>query len=139
MAVYRARWRIELIFKTWKSCLKIHLFKGYKLERFYCFLYGRIIMLLLLGSIYPILMKYASELGREISCYKVTNYLIADHALAGIIQSGNWDKFIAKLFKDIPKRLCMDKRKRLTLRENVREGISYYNDLEINDLYVKLP
>lgn len=138
MAVYRARWRVELVFKTWKSCLKIHLFKGYKLERFYCFLYGRMIMILLLGFIYPILMKYASELGRELSCYKVTNYMIADHLFAGIIHNGNWDQFIKKLLKDLPRRLCMDKRKRLTLRENVRQGVSYYNDLEINDLYKKI-
>ena len=51
MAMYRARWRVELIFKQWKSCLKLHLFKGYNRERLHCFLYGRLIMILLLGSL----------------------------------------------------------------------------------------
>jgi IS4 transposase len=61
-ATYRARWRVELIFKQRKSCLKLHFFKGYNIERFYCFLYGRLIMILLLGSMFPPLMLYAFKL-----------------------------------------------------------------------------
>lgn len=134
MATYRARWRIELIFKQWKSCLKLHLFKGYKKERFHCLLYGRLIMILLLGSISPILMRYACTLGRELSCFKLTTYLIADHAFAKAILEGTLEEFIEQLLQDIPKRLCMDKRRRLSLRKNVGTGTSYYNDLDINDL-----
>ncbi len=134
MATYRARWRIELIFKQWKSCLKLHIFKGYNKERFHCFLYGRLIMILLLGSISPPLMLYALTLGRELSCYKLTNYLIADHAFAIALQEGKMDSFIEKLLEDIPRRLCMDKRKRFSLRKNVRMSNSYYNELEINEL-----
>jgi hypothetical protein len=135
MATYRSRWRVELIFKQWKSCLKLHLFKGYNEERFHCLLYGRLIMILLLGSVSPPLMRYALKQGRELSCYKLTNYLIADHGLPRAIQEGKVDKFIEKLLKDIPRRLCMDKRKRASLRANVRMGNSYYNELKMNKLY----
>lgn len=134
MATYRARWRVELIFKQWKSCLNFHIFKGYNRERFHCFLYGRLIMILLLGSLIPPLMLYARRIGRELSCYKLTNYLIADHAFAIALQEVKIDSFIEKLIEDIPRRLCMDKRKRLSLRKNVRTNNNYYNELEIMEL-----
>lgn len=133
-AIYRARWRVELIFKQWKSCLKLHIFKGYNEERFYCFLYGRLIMILLLGSINAILMQYALELGRELSSYKLANYLIADHALPEVFRKTDFEGFLNELIVDIPKRLCMDKRQRMSLRSNVRSNTSYYKELEINDL-----
>lgn len=135
MAVYRARWRIELIFKQWKSCLKLDIFKGYNRERFYCFLYGRLIMVLLLGSLSPLFMQYALQMGRELSTYKLMNYLVADHAFARAFQEGRLEHFIEKLLKDMPRRLCMDKRERRSLRNNVRLGNSYYKELEINELY----
>jgi len=134
MATYRSRWRVELIFKQWKSCLKIHLFKGYNEERFRCFLYGRLIMVLLLAAISSPLMLYALELGRELSCVKLTNYLIADHALPRALYKGDLDQFINRLLKDVPRRMCMDKRRRLSLRSNVRMDESYYNKLEVMEL-----
>jgi Transposase DDE domain len=134
MAIYRSRWRIELIFKQWKSCLKLHIFKGYNKERIYCLLYGRLIMVLLLGSIAPILMRYAMDLGRELSCFKLTNYLIADHSFTIALLEGKIDQFINKLLQDIPRRLCQDKRKRLSMRNNVRMGNSYYKKLMNNNL-----
>lgn len=135
MATYRARWRVELIFKQWKSCLKIHLFKGYIKERFHCFLYGRLIMILLLGSLFPPLMLYARRMGKELSCYKLTNYLIADHAFSIALQEGKMGQLIEKLLEDMPRRLCMDKRERLSLRNNVRMSNSYYNELELMGLH----
>jgi len=131
MSTYRARWRVELIFKQWKSCLKIHLFKGHNRERLYCFLYGRFIMILLVALMSSSLMRYAFKLGRELSCYKLTNYLIADHALPRAIQEGRTDQFIDRLLRDLLRRLCMDKRKRPSLRRNVRTGNSCHSESKI--------
>lgn len=127
MAIYRARWRIELIFKQWKSCLKLHFFKGYNKERFHCFLYGRLIMILLLSSLYPSLIKLAQSINKELSCYKLTKYLVADNALFLAIHNKNINQFIDQLLEDIPRRLCMDKRNRESLRSNVKKGNCYYN------------
>ncbi len=138
MSTYRARWRIELIFKQWKSCLKLHVFKGHNKERLHCFLYGRLIMILLLGSIAPPLMQYTLTLSRELSCTKLINYLIADHTFARVLQEGKTSQFLDELMEDIPKRLCMDKRKRLSLRSNVRLGKNYTNNLEINELRMNI-
>jgi IS4 transposase len=138
MSAYRARWRVELIFKSWKSCLKLHIFKGYKKERFYCLLYGRLIMVLLLGMIHATLMQYTLKLGRELSGYKLANYLIADHVFPKMLQEGKIEKFINKLLEDIPRRLCMDKRKRHSLRNNVRMNKSYYNQPIVRELYAQV-
>jgi hypothetical protein len=136
MATYRARWRIELIFKQWKSCLNLHIFKGFNKERFHCFLYGRLIMILLLASISPPLMQYALTLGRELSFFKLTNYLINDHAFPRALQEDKLDIFIERLLKDTPRRLCMDKRERNSLRKNIRLEKSYYNELKMMGLHV---
>jgi len=125
MASYRARWRIELIFKQWKSCLKLHTFKGYNKERIYCLLYGRLIMVLVVGLLSALLMIYARTMDRELSCFKLIKYLIWDHALPRAIQEGTLDQFIGQLLQDLPRRMCMDKRRRCSLRSNVRMANEY--------------
>ncbi len=133
LSTYRARWRVELIFKEWKSCLKLDMFKGYRRERFYCLLYGRLIMILLLGSISCVMRAYAAQLGKELSSFKLIKYLIQDHFFALSIQMGNKKELIERLHQDVARRLCQDKRQRLSLRKNVKLGI-HYNNLKNKDL-----
>ncbi len=45
--LYSLRWQIELLFKTWKSHLKIHQIKNVKIERWLCHFYTQCIVLLL--------------------------------------------------------------------------------------------
>lgn len=138
MAIYRARWRIELIFKQWKSCLKLHCFKGYRKERICCLLFGRLIMVLLMGSMGSILMRYALTLSRELSFFKLTNYLIVDHSFATAFLEGTMRHFLNKLLEDLPRRLCQDKRRRPSMRSNVRNDQSCYNAFTYNNLYNKV-
>ena len=83
-------------------------------------------MILLLGALYPALHRYALEYGRELSTYKLVKYLIDDNALFRMFQEGVRGEFIATLLEDIVGKLCMDKRNRPSLRQNIRAGNTKY-------------
>jgi hypothetical protein len=66
--LYTLRWQVEIMFKIWKSLFKIHEVRKAGLERIQCFIYGRLIMLLLTSSIVFTVRKIAySTTGKEIS------------------------------------------------------------------------
>jgi hypothetical protein len=56
--IYSLRWQIEIMFKVWKSIFKIHDVKKAGLERIKCFIYGRLIMLLILRRMKSALSPY---------------------------------------------------------------------------------
>jgi len=65
---YSLRWQVEIMFKIWKSLFKIHQVKKAGLERIQCFIYGRLIMLLLTSSIVFTARKITySTKGKELS------------------------------------------------------------------------
>jgi hypothetical protein len=51
-----------------------------------------------------------------------------------VFYEGKMGEFINQLISDLPRRLCMDKRKRLSLRSNVRNDNSYYTNSTTCDL-----
>ena len=50
--LYRLRWQIELVFKTWKSLLCIHKVKAVKKDRLECQLLARFIWILMNWKIF---------------------------------------------------------------------------------------
>jgi hypothetical protein len=61
--LYRTRWQIELVFKTWKSILGIHKIRSARKERVLCEIYGKLIIAVLTNIIYwRIKLEYATTL-----------------------------------------------------------------------------
>lgn len=73
--IYRLRWQVELIFKTWKSHYKIHLHKSVKKERMECYIYGTLLLILLHWQLFSWLQhKFASD-NKLLSIHKFTKVM----------------------------------------------------------------
>lgn len=77
-SVYRIRWTIELVFKNWKSILKIDTCNVIKNKnRLLCEIYGKLILATIIHNVYQITNSYLWETEKkEISFWCVMNYIM---------------------------------------------------------------
>lgn len=75
--IYRIRWQIELMFKTWKSHHKIHQYKFLNNERFQCYIYASLIGLMCHYKIYHYYKIHCLKMDNKIiSLLKISKVLI---------------------------------------------------------------
>ncbi len=130
--VYRIRWQIELIFKSWKSLLNIHVLKGTVPERIKCYLYGRLILIAVMTVLYSYASWYAlRQFQREVSEYKLICWLKRLNRLEKAVFLGRMGEVLIELKRDIL-RNCKQKRKRKTVRELVLRQIPYMESFDQN-------
>lgn len=106
--LYRLRWQIELIFKTWKSILNIDKFHTMNVLRIECMLLLRLIWVLLNKTIFIFIQHYSNK---ELSFYK-TAKLVSKHITIDLLKTKNslktWlenviNKHIKKIEKEYKK------------------------------------
>ncbi|AYL98946.1 IS4 family transposase [Mucilaginibacter celer] len=66
--LYRLRWQIELVFKTWKSLLDMHKVKAVKKERLQCQLMAKFIWILLNWKIFRCLANFIRQNSPDNAC-----------------------------------------------------------------------
>jgi hypothetical protein len=121
--VYRLRWQIELVFKAWKSYHGLEELRGERLERIECFIYGRLIMMVIMaflsGSIRRHLWKTRR---RELSFLRVVRHfqLKAYKALPFIGDPVSLARFLKDEFLEACRLCMMDSRKRLSTAGKIR-------------------
>lgn len=124
--IYRVRWQIETIIKTWKSNLGFDHLQGTNSFRIQVLIYARLIGILIMFTIYGHLDRLALVWHkRETSIYKVIETLKQNGRFAEIIKKGLKAK-LWEIFCEGVKNLCKNKRKRKTTYELLKESANFY-------------
>lgn len=78
-SIYRIRWCVELIFKSWRSILRMHLSNVYENQyRFRCELYAKFILAVIVHTIHQHLHFYVwNKQKKEISFYNLWSFIIS--------------------------------------------------------------
>lgn len=119
--IYKIRWQVELLFKKFKSTIKLHIIKGQSKDRVLSLIYGRLIAIMLVLMVLSYAASHTYN-GREISLWKVTNWLIRKDRLANAILKGTFSNLYSEIIKAF-NLVCKDRRKRKTALEMAEEAM----------------
>lgn len=111
LMLYRIRWRIELIFKEWKSQINIENIKGTNIHRIRCLIYSRICLILIMNKLTTYLSHQALSLyQRELSVKKTLDVLLKDGQLLKIFLAKRLKRIIEKIINETLFELLKGKR-----------------------------
>jgi len=126
--IYRLRWSIELVFKRWKSIFKIDRVTGIKGNRTLCFIYAKIIAILLISNFENYALSLAKELNRELSYEKFFKWILSRDRFQRLFASEfTINSFLKKLEQAIPRMLRDKRKKRLSSLDLILSSASFYD------------
>ena len=118
--LYRIRWQVELIFKCWKGCFKIDEMDNVGDKYFECLLYGRLIVIALLTTVYSRFVYMLYSQSRELISFMrfFKNLREKLSTFIAILIAPKLDRYsLVLLFTDIVGRSKLEKRKRKTTEQ----------------------
>ena len=128
--LYSLRWQIELVFKSWKSYHGLTEVKGERPERIECFIYGRLIMMVIMAFLFGSVRRHLWDTRkREASFLKVIRHfqVKAGKALSLMTDPAAFAMFLLTEFLEACRLCMMDLRKRLSTAQKLRIASTYLN------------
>ena len=118
---YSLRWRIEIIFKCWKSNMAFHKIHNVSKIQLNVLLLARFIMIIICAQLIfrPCRLLIKKYFNRDLSMLKLTKYLLRNVSIIAHIMEeiNNFDKISGIGIKTLAKFCTYDKRKRLNYQQ----------------------
>jgi len=129
---YSLRWQVELIFKSWKSDLQLSTLPTKNEVPTLCYLYGRLLLILLTYALCPSLRSALwSNKRRELSLLKLVRHFqaVADRWLQMLFESTTTLRhFLSQVSVSAQRLTAKASRKRRTSAQRLRESLQTQNE-----------
>ena len=128
---YSLRWQVELVFRAWKSGLHLATVTTTTKQSTLCYLYGRMLLILLTSALSSPLRVTVWQQDRELSLFKLVRHFqaSADHWLQYLFQPPlQLTTFLSRLCAAAERLVRKAVRKRRTSAQRLRESLGSQDD-----------
>ena len=126
--LYKLRWQIELVFKSFKGSFQVDLIKGQSKNRVECFILSKLLAILVTSALFAYMSLYAATRHRrELSFAKFTEWILLHRYLGILLRPDMLDYKVMKMSNMDILSLCKQVRSRQTSRELLEAEATYYD------------